>query len=39
MKDGVDFLQTRYWQAAAKKAEGWVKEIGEAIARKWGEAP
>jgi hypothetical protein len=28
-------LQTRHWKAAARKAEGWMKEIGEAIARKW----
>ena len=29
-----DLLQTRHWKAAARKAEGWMKEIGEAIARK-----
>ena len=39
LKDGVDLLQTRHWKAAARKAEGWMKEIGEAIARKWDEAP
>ena len=38
MKDCVDLLQTRHWKVAARKAEGWMKGIGEAIARKWEEA-
>jgi hypothetical protein len=38
LKDDVDLLQTRRWKAAARKVEGWMKEIGVAIARKWDEA-
>jgi len=39
LKGGVDWLQIQHWKAAARKAEGCMKEIGEAIARKWDEAP
>jgi hypothetical protein len=27
------------WKAAARNREDWRKEIGEAVARKWAEAP
>jgi hypothetical protein len=29
----VDLLQIRNWKAAARKTEGWRKEIGEAVAQ------
>ena len=37
-KDAVDLLQIRNWKLAARKAEVWMKEIGEAMDRKWDEA-
>jgi hypothetical protein len=36
--DAVDLLQMWGWKVAAKKREGWRKEIGEAMARKRAEA-
>ena len=32
-------LQIRNWKVAARKTEGWRKEIGEAMARQGVEAP
>lgn len=35
----VDLLLQRDWNVAARKGEGWSKEIGEAKARKQTDAP
>jgi hypothetical protein len=37
--DAVGLIQIMNWKAAASKGEGWRKEIGEAIDRKWTEVP
>jgi hypothetical protein len=37
--DTIGLLQIRTWKAAVGKREGLKKEIGEAMARKWAEAP
>ena len=38
-RDFVDLLQIRSWKAAARRREGWRKEIGETMARKGAKAP
>jgi hypothetical protein len=35
--DDVDWLQIRNWKAAVRKKDDWG--IGEAMSRKWAEAP
>ena len=37
--DAVDILQILNWKAAARKREGWRKEMGEAMARRRAKVP
>ena len=36
-RDAIDLFHIRNWKMAARKREGWSKEIGEAMARKQTE--
>jgi hypothetical protein len=38
-RDAANLLRIRNWKAVARDKEEWRKNVGDAMARKWAEAP
>jgi hypothetical protein len=38
-RDAANLLRIRNWKAVARDKQEWRKNVGDAMARKWAEAP